>query len=74
MLTVGGGGCHTQAAPSHLRPPPLMETLHLKDHLANQPLEYSYFDHRVLSAWAGPGHWRLKPLSKGIKNSFLVNF
>ncbi|XP_045608820.1 condensin complex subunit 2 [Procambarus clarkii] len=45
-------------------PPPLMEAVHLKDHLALNPSEYSYFDNHLLSAWAGPGHWRMKPLSK----------
>ena len=28
------------------------------------PLEYSYFDHGKLGAWAGPKHWKFKPLSK----------
>ena len=65
-ITIGVGGCHNQGPRP---PPPIMETVHLKDHLANTPLEYSYFDSRIMSAWAGPGHWKLKPLSKG--NSLL---
>ncbi|KAG1682500.1 Condensin complex subunit 2 [Nymphon striatum] len=32
--------------------------------LLDRPSDYSYFDTRLLSAWAGPNHWRVKPLSK----------
>lgn len=58
-LTVGWGAQH------HAAPPQAMETIHLKDHLASMPLEYSYFDAKVMSAWAGPDHWRLKPAVRG---------
>ena len=57
-MTVGCEGQHYKSLPA-------METIHLKDHLATMPLEYSYFDARVMSAWAGPGHWKLKPAFKG---------
>ncbi|XP_076034678.1 non-SMC condensin I complex subunit H [Oratosquilla oratoria] len=60
VVTVGQEGCHKEAK----APPPKMETVYLKEHLANVPLEYSYFDTRVMSAWAGPGHWRLKAITK----------
>lgn len=60
VVTVGGAACAQDP-----RPPPQLEIVHLKDHLANTPLEYSYFDTRVMSAWAGPGHWKLKSLSRG---------
>ncbi|XP_066958009.1 condensin complex subunit 2 isoform X2 [Macrobrachium rosenbergii] len=56
VITVGQGGCH--------KIPPLMEAVHLKDHLSDNPSEYSYFDQHRMMAWAGPQHWRLKPLSK----------
>merc|ERR1719347_2104279 len=37
--------------------------------LTSAPLEYSYFDHGKPGAWAGPKHWKLKPLTRpGIKN------
>lgn len=32
--------------------------------LTTAPLEYSYFDHGKLGAWAGPKHWKFKPISK----------
>jgi len=32
--------------------------------LTTAPLEYSYFDHGKLGAWAGPKHWKLKPLHR----------
>ncbi|XP_066278785.1 condensin complex subunit 2-like isoform X1 [Branchiostoma lanceolatum] len=32
--------------------------------LALEPSEYSYFDSKLLSMWAGPEHWKLKPRSK----------
>ncbi|XP_042893059.1 condensin complex subunit 2-like [Penaeus japonicus] len=57
VMTIGQEGCQRA-------PPPLMEAVHLKEHLATNPSEYSYFDSRVMSAWAGPGHWRIKALSK----------
>lgn len=58
VITIGQQGCQRAA-------PPLMEAVHLKDHLSLNPSEYSYFDNKLLSAWAGPGHWRIRPLSKG---------
>jgi len=36
----------------------------LKQRLTNIPNEYSYFDHGRLGAWAGPRHWKFKPMSK----------
>lgn len=58
-MTIGQEGCQ-QA------PPQPMEAVHLKEYLAKNPSEYSYFDTRLISAWAGPKHWRMKPLSKGL--------
>uniref|UniRef100_A0A6A7FYS5 Condensin complex subunit 2 n=2 Tax=Hirondellea gigas TaxID=1518452 RepID=A0A6A7FYS5_9CRUS len=64
-LTVGWEGQHANStANSVVVQPVTMETIHLKDHLASMPLEYSYFDARVISAWAGPGHWKLKPAAR----------
>ncbi|MPC43680.1 Condensin complex subunit 2 [Portunus trituberculatus] len=57
VITVGQGGCQKM-------PPPLMEAIHLKDHLATIPSEYSYFDSHRMCAWAGPTHWKIRPLSK----------
>ncbi|XP_063848247.1 condensin complex subunit 2-like [Scylla paramamosain] len=57
VVTVGQGGCQKM-------PPPLMEAVHLKDHLATIPSEYSYFDSHRMCAWAGPTHWKIRPLSK----------
>ena len=37
----------------------------LKQHLSTVPLEYSYFQQSMLSLWAGPTHWKVKPLQKG---------
>lgn len=57
VVTVGQGACQKG-------PPPLMEAVHLKDHLATNPSEYSYFDSHRMCAWAGPAHWKIRPLSK----------
>ena len=32
--------------------------------LTTAPLEYSYFDHGKIGAWAGPKHWKFKPLAR----------
>lgn len=32
--------------------------------LASEPTDYSYFSKTLLRAWAGPSHWKIKPLSK----------
>ncbi|XP_032808032.1 condensin complex subunit 2 [Petromyzon marinus] len=36
----------------------------MRGQLSLQPSEYSYFDPKLLSTWAGPDHWRLKPTCK----------
>ncbi|XP_013793507.1 condensin complex subunit 2-like, partial [Limulus polyphemus] len=33
--------------------------------LADAPSDYSYFDHNLISAWAGPNHWHIRPFTKG---------
>ena len=58
-LTIGVAGQHYKSIVV-----PTMETVHLKEHLATMPLEYSYFDARVISAWAGPSHWKVKPAAR----------
>ncbi|XP_075767172.1 condensin complex subunit 2 isoform X2 [Pelodiscus sinensis] len=35
-------------------------------HLSVNPGEYSYFSPRTMSMWAGPEHWRFKPLHKHV--------
>ena len=37
--------------------------------LTTAPLEYSYFDQGKLGAWAGPKHWKFKPLSRNIPDA-----
>ncbi|XP_052101083.1 condensin complex subunit 2-like [Mytilus californianus] len=32
--------------------------------LASEPSDYSYFNNTLMRAWAGPSHWKIKPLSK----------
>eukprot|EP00088_Acartia_fossae_P028317 TRINITY_DN2909_c0_g1_i2.p1 TRINITY_DN2909_c0_g1~~TRINITY_DN2909_c0_g1_i2.p1 ORF type:complete len:622 (+),score=241.23 TRINITY_DN2909_c0_g1_i2:267-1868(+) len=39
-------------------------TTNILDALTTAPLEYSYFDQGKLGAWAGPKHWKFKPMSK----------
>merc|ERR1712045_892088 len=41
-----------------------MTTADMLSVLTTAPLEYSYFDHGKLGAWAGPKHWKFKPISK----------
>ena len=62
----GGGTLMTESGITDRSkmPAPQMEVVHLKEHLATAPLEYSYFDNKCMSAWAGPGHWKFKPLLK----------
>lgn len=42
----------------------LMDVDKLRQHLSTVPNEYSYFDTGRLGAWAGPKHWKFKPLSR----------
>lgn len=67
VVTVGQGACQKG-------PPPLMEAVHLKDHLATNPSEYSYFDSHRMCAWAGPAHWKIRPLSKSMYHIFLYGY
>ena len=46
----------------------LMDVNKLRDHLAAVPNEYSYFDTGKLGAWAGPGHWKFKPVARKVPN------
>ncbi|XP_064465670.1 condensin complex subunit 2-like [Ornithodoros turicata] len=39
-------------------------TAEMSKFLAPVPSDYSYFTKQFFSAWAGPAHWRIKPLSK----------
>jgi len=39
--------------------------VNLHDHLSTVPLEYSYFQTSILSLWAGPNHWKIKPVKRG---------
>ena len=41
-----------------------LTTADLVSVLTTAPLEYSYFDTGKLGAWAGPKHWKFKPISK----------
>merc|ERR1719187_1677347 len=41
-----------------------MTTADMLSALTTAPLEYSYFDHGKIGAWAGPKHWKFKPLSR----------
>ena len=41
-----------------------MTTADMLSALTTAPLEYSYFDQGKLGAWAGPKHWKFKPLSR----------
>lgn len=65
VVTCGETACRAADVLHHQQLPSHFEIVNLKDHLANAPLEYSYFDSKVMSAWAGPNHWRLKFLRKG---------
>ena len=44
-----------------------MTTADMLSVLTTAPLEYSYFDHGKLGAWAGPKHWKFKPMSKVVQ-------
>lgn len=44
----------------------------LKQHLSTVPLEYSYFQQSMLSLWAGPAHWKVKPVRKDKENDVAV--
>ena len=41
-----------------------MTTADMLSALTTAPLEYSYFDQGKLGAWAGPKHWKFKPMSR----------
>ena len=40
----------------------------MKQRLTSVPNEYSYFDDGRLGAWAGPKHWKFKPVSRSNHN------
>jgi len=41
-----------------------MDVKTLRNHLSAVPNEYSYFDTKMLSVWAGPKHWKFKPFRR----------
>ena len=41
-----------------------MSTTDMLSALTTAPHEYSYFDHGKLGAWAGPKHWKFKPMAR----------
>ena len=41
-----------------------MTTSDMLSVLTTTPLEYSYFDQGKIGAWAGPKHWKFKPMAK----------
>ena len=41
-----------------------LSTADLVSVLTTAPLEYSYFDTGKLGAWAGPKHWKFKPITR----------
>jgi len=43
-----------------------LSTADLVSVLTTAPLEYSYFDTGKLGAWAGPKHWKFKPITRSI--------
>ena len=45
-----------------------MTTSDMLSVLTTAPLEYSYFDHGKLGAWAGPKHWKFKPITKQVSD------
>ena len=38
----------------------------IRDHLLTAPSEYSYFDTGRFGGWAGPRHWKFKPLQRQV--------
>ena len=42
----------------------LMDVDNIRDHLLTAPSEYSYFDTGRFGGWAGPKHWKFKPLQR----------
>jgi len=45
-----------------------VSTIDMLSALTTAPHEYSYFDHGKLGAWAGPKHWKFKPMSRPVIN------
>ena len=41
-----------------------MNVDNIRDHLLTAPSEYSYFDTGRFGGWAGPRHWKFKPLHR----------
>ena len=41
-----------------------MNVDNIRDHLLTAPSEYSYFDTGRFGGWAGPRHWKFKPLQR----------
>ena len=43
-----------------------MNVNNIRDHLLTAPSEYSYFDTGRFGGWAGPRHWKFKPMHRQI--------
>ena len=46
-----------------------MNVDNIRDHLLTAPSEYSYFDTGRFGGWAGPRHWKFKPLQRQATSS-----
>ena len=50
-----------------------MNVDNIRDHLLTAPSEYSYFDTGRFGGWAGPRHWKFKPLHRLAGTSVIKN-
>ncbi|KAK6639671.1 hypothetical protein RUM43_007944 [Polyplax serrata] len=39
----------------------------MKTRISVNPLEYSMFDQKIFKAWAGPAHWKVRPIRKPLE-------
>ncbi len=60
----GGGGAGYNPMMGRNVTMALMDVKNLRDHLSAVPTEYSYFDTGRIGAWAGPKHWKFKPMHR----------
>lgn len=61
---VAGSMCEERAACTAKPKTVRLEVSDLISVLADEPSDYSYFNVSYMSSWAGPDHWRTKPISK----------
>ena len=61
------------AACAAMQKTPAAKIVDLRKHLSTAPSEYSYFRAGALDLWAGPSHWKIRPMRSTGKWKMYLN-